>query len=155
MANDFLGKYLYIFHSPGRRDIRTCSKEIQIFLVSQWFESWFSLVVYHQPLRPPGDATSGPYRPRARNWAEIWRGHSLEPGMLDVGLAGIPGFTKSMFFVLHILSWLVLRDEEMSKRWLFSEPLPSISAYRQVIQSICFLQNGEVDGATEFFQITG
>ena len=47
MTNDFLGKYLYIFHSPGHSDIRTCSEEIQIFLVSQWFESWFSLVVYH------------------------------------------------------------------------------------------------------------
>lgn len=42
---------------------RTCSEEIQLFLVSQWFESWFSLVLYYAP----GDAPSGPYRPRARH----------------------------------------------------------------------------------------
>ena len=51
---------------------------------------------------PPGDATSGPYRPRARHGLRFG-GSFMEPGMLDVGLAGTPGFTKSNVFVLHTL----------------------------------------------------
>lgn len=52
-------------------------------------------------------------------------GHSWSQVCLDVGLAGMPGFTKFMFLLYIYIIWLVLSDEEISKRWLFSEPLPS------------------------------
>ena len=113
MTNDFLGNYLCIFHSPGHSDIRTYSEEIQIFLVSQWFESWFSLVVYHSRFAclPPRWCNIRTLQTAGASWGWDLEGSFMEPGMLDVGLAGMTGFTKSMFlFYIYYLGWyLVMR----------------------------------------------
>ena len=59
------------------------------------------VILNHQPLRVSGDATSGPYRPRARDGLRFG-GSFMEPGMLGCRSGRYARFYKIHVFVIYI-----------------------------------------------------